>query len=109
MILNIIVGGALLEKIYGAADFAAAAFLLAGGVPAPAALLYACAFVLAIKGLLSFVPIPLYMPNLLMCGTDIISALLLIFSDVFLPAKYLIIFMLLFKAFPPMVAGVLSK
>jgi hypothetical protein len=99
----------MIEKIYGGADFAAAVFLLAGGIPAPAALIYALALVLALKGLMSFVPIPLYMPNFLMCGADIVSALLLIFSDVFSPARYAIIFVLLFKAFPPMIAGVLSK
>lgn len=99
----------MIEKIYGFVDFAAAALLLVGGAPAPAILLYALALVLALKGLMSFAPIPLYMPNFLMCGADITSALLLTFSDVFLPAKSIIIFVLLFKAFPPMIIGVFSK
>jgi len=97
-----------LEKIYGAVDFAAAAVLLFGSVPAPAALLYACAFVLAIKGLMSFVPIPLYMPSLLMCGADILAAALLLFSGVG-PIKAAIIFILLFKAVPGLIFSALGK
>ncbi len=90
----------MLEKIYGLADFIAAVLLLYGGVPAPAILLYACAVVLALKGTISFIPIPFYMPTLLMCGTDIISAALLTFSGVFLPIKIIIIIILLLKSVP---------
>lgn len=98
----------MLEKIYGAVDFAAAALLLIGGVPGPAALLYACALVLAVKGLMSFAPIPLYMPSLLMCGTDILAAALLLFSGVG-AAKAAVIFMLLFKAVPGLIFSLLGK
>lgn len=97
-----------MEKIYGFVDFAAAALLLFGSVPAPAVLLYACALVLAIKGLMSFAPIPLYMPSLLMCGTDILAAAILLFSGPGL-IKTAIIFILLFKAVPGLVYSLLGK
>lgn len=98
----------MLEKIYGIVDFAAAAILIFGGVSAPAALLYACALVLAIKGLMSFAPMPLYMPNLLMCGADILAAALLLFSEPGL-IKTAIIFILIFKAVPGLVYSLLGK
>lgn len=98
----------MLEKIYGFADFAAAAILLFGGVPAPAILLYACALVLILKGLMSFAPIPLYMPSVLMCGTDILAAALLLFSGVG-AIKAAIIFILLFKAVPGLIFSLLGK
>lgn len=98
----------MLEKIYGAVDFAAAAILIFGGVSAPASLLYACALVLAIKGSMSFAPIPLYMPSLLMCGTDILTAAILLFSGVGI-VKTIIIFILLFKAVPGLVFSLLGK
>jgi len=97
-----------LEKIYGFVDFAAAAILLFGGVSAPAILLYACAFVLVVKGAMSFVPIPMYMPGLLMCGTDILAAAILLFSGVGL-IKAAIIFILLFKAVPGLIFSLLGK
>ncbi len=99
----------VLEKIYGAADFAAAAFLLFGGVPAPALLLQACAVVLGIKGLMSFVPIPLYMPSLLMCGADILAAFLLFFGNIAFVVKAALIFILFFKAVPALVFSILEK
>lgn len=103
------IGDFLLEKIYGLADIAAAAALLFGGVSAPAALLYACSFVLVLKGMLSFVPIPLYMPSLLMCGTDILTAGLLVFSAAAAPIKIFLIFILLFKSVPGLIFSLLGK
>ncbi len=99
----------MLEKIYGTADFAAAAFLLFGGVPAPALLLQACAVVLGVKGLMSFVPIPVYMPSLLMCGTDIIAAFLLVFGDIMFVIKAALVFILFFKAVPALVFSIFGK
>lgn len=99
----------MLEKIYGLADFTAAALLVFGGAPAPAAVLYFFAVVLALKGALSFIPIPLYMPSLLMCGTDIAAALLLLFAEIFLPLKAAVIFILLLKAVPGLAFSLLGK
>lgn len=89
-----------MEKIYGLADFAAAALLLFGGVQAPALLLYACATILLVKGLMSFMPLPLYMPTIFMCGTDILAVLLLIFSGIADPIKTAVIIVMLIKAVP---------
>lgn len=99
----------MLEKIYGLIDFVAAVLLLYGGTPAPALLVYACVAVLVLKGILSFVPIPVYMPNLLMCAADIISAALLIFAAVFPAVKVIIIGILLLKSIPGLIFGVLGK
>ncbi len=99
----------MLEKIYGAVDFAAAAILLFGGVSAPALLVYFLAAVLVLKGALSFAPIPVYIPSLLMCGADIAAALLLLFADVVLPLKAAVIFILLLKAVPGTVFSLLGK
>lgn len=104
----IFAGNNMLEKIYGAVDFAAAAILLFGGVPAPAVLIYALALVLVIKGMMSFAPLPVYMPSLLMCGTDILAAGILLFSGVGL-IKAAVIFILLFKAVPGLIFSVLGK
>ncbi len=99
----------MLEKIYGLVDFTAAFFLLFGGISAPAIVLQICAIVLVLKGALSFVPIPIYMPSLLMCGADILAALLLAFSSIGFAAKSIIIFVLLFKAFPGLIFSLLGK
>lgn len=99
----------MLEKIYGLVDFITAAVLLFGLAPGPAILIYACATMLALKGLMSFVPIPLYMPGFLMCGTDILAAMFLFFSNIALPAKTIIIAILLFKSVPCLVFNLFGK
>ncbi len=98
----------MIEKIYGMADFAAAGILLFGGLQAPAMLLYICALVLGLKGTMSFVPVPIYMPSVLMCGTDIVAAALLIFSGFGL-IKAIIILILFFKSIPGLVFMLFGK
>ncbi len=99
----------MLEKIYGFVDFVAAAVLLFGGVPAPDILLYVCAFALGLKGFVSFVPVPVYMPGIMMCGTDIVASVLISFSVADAMVKTPLVIILLFKSLPSLILSMIGK
>lgn len=71
----------------GAIDFFAALLLIIGGagIPGPDIFKGIIIALLLIKAFISVVPVPIFLPNLLMCATDFLAALLIFFGGAAIP------------------------
>lgn len=99
----------MVVRIYALVDIAAALVLLSGAVNAPAVLIYFCAFLLLLRGLMFFAFIPVDIPLPLKYSVDIVLTLFLLLSNITQPWKSIIIILLVFKALHMLAIDVLSK
>ena len=101
----------MLQKIFGLIDISVACLLFFGSTQFPDLLVNIIIVLLFVKGIISIFPIPfLYMPCMLMDIVDILSVILVVFGDIFLPLtfKIILVIIMLAKSLPSVIMMLLD-
>lgn len=95
-------------NIYEMVDVMVATMLLINNIRAPTILVYFCISILLLRTLMAHVFIPAPIPFFVLYGVSVLSALLLLLSDIIQPAKIGFSLALLYRAFRDMIVNILS-
>ena len=97
--------------LFGIIDIISAILLYLGTIPGPALLIKACIIILIAKSIISFYPLPIFLPGILMNLTDICSAILLFLGSVPINStlKNIIILILVIKGSLSLIPSILEK